>query len=163
MAELKDTVNRCLNKHHKEGTLSEQTPRMIREEVARELGIDLSKVDEEKGKIKQYITLFVESVSKSSASSSEEEDDEASTLRRIAKMIGVPPSFWSGINKNDSKALKTRLLEFCDTKSVQRSGEIPTLKEAKQFQSKREQAAEMEGINSANILTGKRRRFDLPF
>lgn len=82
----------------------------------------------------------------------------ASGLRSLAKLIGVPPSFWMGIEKNNVDSVSAKLKEFCDAKMIMREGDIPTMKEAKRYQLKREAAAELEGINESNIVESRRRR-----
>ena len=85
-------------------------------------------------------------------------------LRSIAKLLGVPPSFWSNLDKDSEADVKSRLSEFCVSKNVQVLGEVPTIKEALKYKQQRDALVELEGINSSNIVSGKRKRFvDLPF
>lgn len=170
---------------------------MLREQVAQILEVsDQSQIDVFKDKIKVWISEFLQEPPESSPPkkrkktknakkraassssdgystyhhSSHEKDSSVispSGLRSIAKMVGVPPSFWSEFDRNSASELSARLIEFCDTKAVVRSGgsgTVPTVKEAKAFQRSRETAAELEGISQTNIVSGKRRRnFGLPF
>ena len=194
-AQVRETLIESLKQHQRNDTLPDQTPRMLREQVAKILEVsDQSQIDEFKDKIKVWISGFLQeppesppkkkktkntkkrttasscdefSTSQNSANEGDSSAVSPSGLRSIAKMVGVPPSFWSGIDRNSTSDLSARLIEFCDTKAVVRSGgsgTVPTVKEAKAFQRARETAAELEGINQSNIVSGKRRRnFGLPF
>jgi hypothetical protein len=89
-----------------------------------------------------------------------------SSMRSMAKMLGVPPSFWQGLDKNDATQIRGRLLEFCASRNISRQNlrELPTRREAQIYKRDRDRRNELEGIQSTNIITGKRKRFtDLLF
>jgi hypothetical protein len=103
------------------------------------------------------------SSSDDSTSSSEEEHhtaevEGAQELRSIAKMLGVPPSFWSNLDKDNFDQVRDRLRDFCNSKNVVRNGDIPTTREARQYKAKREAQQELEGIATSNIIETKKRR-----
>jgi hypothetical protein len=197
--EVRQALIACLVKHEQQGTLNEQTPSLLREQVAETIG---ESVEHLKDDIKKWITEFVDdraelrnanaaendrpvnrertprgkknikrretsssSSSEFASSSSDGSDHEtapdahsAAQLRSIAKMLGVPPSFWSNINKDDAHSLAEKLEEFCDLKKIKRAGDIPTVKESKKYKALREAAVELEGINQANIIEPTKRR-----
>jgi hypothetical protein len=102
--------------------------------------------------------------SSSSASSSDDSDSRPITpasMRSLAKMLGVPPSFWQELDKNDISQMRIKLLDFCESKDVPRADtkDLPTKREAITYKRDRELKAELEGIRSTNIITSKRRRF----
>jgi hypothetical protein len=105
-----------------------------------------------------------ESEYSSDSSESDRENGDASNitspshLRSIAKMMGVPPNFWSNLDRNDFDAVASKLREFCEGKGVAKAGDIPTMSEARKYKSQRESAAELEGINQSNIVESRRRK-----
>ena len=190
---LKKALFDLLRDHERNGTLDDQTPRLLRTQLAESLG---ESVEESKEEIKLWITEFLEnenkrpptgrenkphknrstksvkrkqardeeSESSSDSSSSEDESSESDSsksavrLRSIAKMLGVPPSFWSNLDKNNADSVAQKLKLFCEARSVPRAGSIPTMKEAKKYKAKREAENELEGITEANIVESKKRR-----
>ena len=96
-----------------------------------------------------------------SSESSVADDDvptSPSALRSLAKAVGVPPSFWSGLDKTDATMIGERLASFCDSKNIPRKDRLPSIQEAKKYKAQREAAAELEGINATNIVSSKRKR-----
>lgn len=208
---VKKALFRIMKAHEADGTLNEQTPRMLRSELSVQLGASLEDLKEE---IKGWISDFfsgaslsssseeepqppvtnvtkkrereavkprkvrnepkkkrkpVESSSSSSesefsSSSSDRENDDSgnldspSQLRSIAKMVGVPPGFWTNVDRNNFDSIAQKLKEFCDAKGVAKMGDIPTMSEAKKYKAQRETMAELEGINQANIVDSRRRK-----
>ena len=222
---VRTALTRCLRDHHSRGTLPDQTPRMLREQLAQSLDVDISSIETFKTEMKAWIAEFLgqvnntrvetkervkrevidvgkagtkdtrhhaareagkskkksrkdrkapsssaDSSSSSSSSTSDSEDSSGDSaesptkLRSLAKMLGVPPAFWSKLDKGDAGAIRDRLVEFCDSKNVTRAASVPTKKEALAFKATREAAAELEGIDTSNIVSSKRRRCtELPF
>ena len=223
---VRTALTRSLRDHHSSGTLPDQTPRMLREQLAQSLDVDISSIETFKTEMKAWIAEFLGQVnntrvetkervkrevidvgkagtkdtrhhaareagkskkksrkerkapsssgdsssssSSSSTSDSEDSSDDAiespTKLRSLAKMLGVPPAFWSKLDKGDAGAIRDRLVEFCDSKNVTRAVSVPTKKEALAFKATREAAAELEGIDTSNIVSSKRRRCtELPF
>jgi len=78
--------------------------------------------------------------------------------RSMAKMLGVPPSFWQGMDKDDVDQIKSRILDFSISKNIRRAdpNALPTIAEATQYMKDRELQSQLEGINSTNIISGKR-------
>ena len=222
---VRTALTRSLRDHHSSGTLPDQTPRMLREQLAQSLDVDISSIETFKTEMKAWIAEFLgqvnntrvetkervkrevidvgkagtkdtrhhaareagkskkksrkdrkapsssaDSSSSSSSSTSDSEDSSGDSaesptkLRSLAKMLGVPPAFWSKLDKGDAGAIRDRLVEFCDSKNVTRAVSVPTKKEALAFKATREAAAELEGIDTSNIVSSKRRRCtELPF
>ena len=189
--EIEIALIAILESHQLEDSLPDQTPRMLRAQVAERLGVE--SIDDFKEFVKSCISNFLnkpkiqpkenkpirnkkkpiksrktkrDASSESSdefSSESSSEDDEGtpnspSALRSIAKAVGVPPSFWSDLDKSSASQISERLAAFCDSKSVKRKGPVPTMKEAKKYKAQREAAAELEGIAASNIVSGKRKR-----
>lgn len=185
--EVKTALIRCLKIHSKNGTLDSQTPRLLRAEVGAVLDcevedfkeqiklwisefLDAPPVENRKPKNKKKEKVRKPKRQRAASSSSEEYTSESSSddqeaeassvesLRSKAKMLGVPPSFWNNLEKDNFTAVAARLKEFCDSKSIERKGDIPDLREAKRYRAQRDATAELEGINSSNIVESKRRK-----
>lgn len=172
---VRKELETILAKHKTNGSLETQTPRMLREQLAVSLNESIGVIVGFKEEMKSWIRSFLDEAASSSESSSNSSgSDEVSSeenphvftknassaagLRSIAKMIGVPPSFWPGLNKDNADTVKSKLSEFCQSKAIELKGDVPTMEEAKQYKDKREAIAELEGIDSSNIIVGSKRR-----
>ena len=160
-SELEYQLRDILNRHKERDSLLEQTPRMLREQLSIALNVPVSDLDPFKERVKTCIQSFLNDNKNSPLSQLHSESSSVNTaeLRSIAKMVGVPPMFWSNLDKASASSIRMRLAEFCKTKQVEMGSDVPTMKEAKKYKKQREAAAELEGINSSNIVTSKRKRF----
>lgn len=185
--EVKSALMQCLGNHSKNGTLNSQTPRLLRAEVGSLLDCDADKfkdqiklwiseflenatVENRRPKNTKKVISWKPKRQRPDSSSSDEYSSESSSddqdtaqssvesLRSIAKMLGVPPSFWNNLAKDNFNSVAVRLKEFCDSKNIPRKRDIPDLKEAKRYKAQRDATAELEGINSSNIVESKRRK-----
>ena len=145
---LVEALTSILKAHQAAGTFSQQTPKMLRVELSSKLSVDVAQLEDSKQLIKTHILDFLA------------KQPTPTQLRSIAKMLGVPPSFWSGIDKNDALQLSARLKDFCDSKQVPREDVhgLPTLQEAKRYKIQRESKAELEGIDASNIVSSRKRK-----
>jgi len=155
-SDIREALISRLDSHRRDGTLQDQTPRMIREQLSVDLGVDLTEIDAFKLSIKEWIIEETRSGQTHSGAA----NITAEKLRSIAKTVGVAPSFWSGIDKENVEQLSSRLKEFCISKKVPCADPegIPTIREAKRYQSIQEAKAELEGIDECNILQSRKRK-----
>lgn len=159
-SEIQSALAKRLIIHKSTGTLAEQTPRMIREQLSSDLRVNVSEIDSFKDKIKQWIIDSLEVDEPDFQCQNSVSDKSAAELRSIAKMVGVPPSFWSAVDKENTGALSGRLIDFCKSKQVPRADSegLPTLSEAKKYKAWKDANAELEGIDARNIVDSRKRK-----
>lgn len=159
-SEIRSALARVLINHKSTGTLAEQTPRMIREQLSIDLCLSVSEIDLFKDKIKQWIIDSLDEDVTDFQSKKSGSNKSAAELRSIAKMVGVPPSFWSAVDKENAGALSGQLIDFCKSKQVPRADPegLPTLREAKKYKAWKDANAELEGIDARNIVDSRKRK-----
>ena len=148
--EIKETLFRVLSKLD----LSDTTPKQIRAKLEKKLNLAPGALEDRKDEIKALINEFV-----SRKTDTPTEDPAVVELRKTASTLKVPPTFWKSIDKADYKtSLEAHLIDFALAKKIVDERRLPTVEEVKNFKKKRERDADLEGLSSENIISGKRRR-----
>ena len=125
----------------KSADLENVTPRQLRSEIETKLQMNPGTLDDKKQEIKKWINEFMAT------------SDDQAELRKIASQVKVPPNFWK-----NAHPLREALIEFCFNKGVVSEKRLPSKEEIKKYKDKRSLEAELEGLNTKNILPSKRPR-----
>ena len=129
--------------------LGKTTPKQIRALLERKLGLAEGALEDEKDTIKRLIQEFVNN------------DDEIPALRKMATALRVSPAFWTALDKdspNYKTELQIKLVDVALAKGVVSERRLPTEAEMKKFKKRREREADLDGLSTSNIVSGKRSR-----